>query len=94
MSDRPSLPDAPSLDNPDQQTAALEAHAVECERINQEFFGAKRTIERRYAVSMRLVLWLMRYVWPRLTATEKAEVRAIIPDEMESEIKAALEKLP
>ena len=51
-------------------------------------------IRDRQAVMARLELWLMRYVWPRLTTEEKAEIRQIIPEGMEDEIKAALGKLP
>jgi len=45
-------------------------------------------------VLARLELWLMHYVWPRLTTEEKTEIRQIIPEGMEDEIKAALGKLP
>lgn len=54
---------------------------------------AEQNLRDRYAVSMRLTLWLVRYVWPRLDAAERAEVREIIPDEMEAEIETALKKL-
>lgn len=60
----------------------------------QEQSEAMATISRRQAVMARLILWLLRYVWPRLSDDDKAEIKAIIPDEMEQEIKAALSKLP
>jgi hypothetical protein len=69
---------------------AREAAAAE-EREQQE---AEAKVRSREITHMRLTLWLMRYVWPRLTTEEKAEVREIIPDEMETEIKTALSKLP
>jgi hypothetical protein len=64
------------------------------EEQERQVAEAWQTIRERQNVTGRLVLWLMRYVWPRLTTEERAEVRQIIPDEMETEIKTALEKLP
>lgn len=63
-------------------------------RAKREVGEARVVADRRYVVAFRLILWLMRYVWPRLTAEERAEIREIIPDEMETEIRNALEKLP
>lgn len=64
------------------------------EAQEREKSEAEQKIRERYAVSMRLTLWLMRYIWPRLTNEEKSEIRSIIPDTMEEEIRTALGKLP
>lgn len=53
----------------------------------------RKVLKESDRTMLRLLLWLFQYVWPRLTAAEKAEVRSIIPDEQESRIKIALEKL-
>ena len=74
-----------------QSDLDAEAAAEEQERQVTE---AWQKIRERQAVMSRLILWLMRYVWPRLTTEEKAEIRDIIPDEMEQDVRAALEKLP
>ena len=64
------------------------------EQVQREQDDALAMIRERQVVMARLILWVMRYVWPRLTDIEKAEVKAIIPDEMEQDIRAAFEKLP
>ena len=74
-----------------QSQLDTEAAEQEAERKQNE---AIAKIRDRQAVMARLELWLMRYVWPRLTTEEKAEIRQIIPEGMEDEIKAALGKLP
>jgi len=74
-----------------QSQLDTEAAEQEAEREQNE---AIAKIRDRQAVMARLELWLMRYVWPRLTTEEKAEIRQIIPEGMEDEIKAALGKLP
>jgi len=74
-----------------QSQLDTEAAEKEAEREQNE---AIAKIRDRQAVMARLELWLMRYVWPRLTTEEKAEIRQIIPEGMEDEIKAALGKLP
>ena len=66
----------------------------EAEQHEREQSEAIAKLRDRQAVMARLILWLMRYVWPRLSAEERGEIRQIIPDEMESEIRATLRKLP
>lgn len=76
---------------------SIEEHLAYLEQQSQEFAerkAADEKIQNRYVLTMRLVLWLIRYVWPRLTTEERAEVRSIIPDEMETDIRNALNKLP
>jgi len=51
-------------------------------------------IKDRQVVMARLTLWMLRYVWPRLTTEERGQVKAIIPEKAETEIRNALEKLP
>ena len=51
-------------------------------------------IRDRQNVTSQLVLWLLDYVWPRLTNEEKSEIGQIIPPEMRTEIREALDKLP
>ena len=73
--------------------ADIDAEAA-AEEQERQIAEAWQKLRERQAVMSRLVLWLMRYVWPRLTTEEKAEVRGIIPEDMEDDVRAALERLP
>lgn len=64
------------------------------EAAEREQSEALAKIRERQAVMARLTLWVLRYVWPRLTTEERAEVRSIIPEEMEQDVRDALAKLP
>jgi len=64
------------------------------EAQEQEVNEAKENVQSKQAVAFRLLLWLIKYVWPKLDDTERDEIRAIIPDEMEADMRDALEKLP
>lgn len=64
------------------------------EVAEKEVQDAAQSVREKHTVEFRLILWLMRYVWPRLSKEERAEVRSIIPEGMETEIKDALKKLP
>lgn len=68
---------------------AREASA-EAERDRRE---AAAKVRARDITHMRLTLWLLRYIWPRLTAEERRELRQIMPDEIEAEIDTALAKI-